>query len=262
MAASKMQRPLAGKRIVVTRAPAQSETITVALEALGAEVVSFPTIAIEPIDALFDVGSLSAFDWVVFTSGNAVTCFGLVLERAGLPFDLQGVRVCAVGPATRATLEERGIAVSMVPEDFSGDGVLDAFQDLEIDMLGQRILVPRGELATSLMPDGLRSLGAEVAEPIVYRTVCPEVAEDAIDALVALQPDIVTFTSASTARHFAQILGPDRLGLLAEVLYASIGPQTTAAAEAAGLSVTISAAQHDVVGLVDAINDWITRETT
>lgn len=261
---SATQEPLSGKKVVVTRAPAQSEKLATALESLGAKVIAFPTIQIEPIDALFDVASLSAFDWVVFTSGNAVMCFGLVLERAGLPFDLQGVKVCAVGPATQSMLKGRGIEVDMVPEEFSGEGVLAAFEGLDLDLLGQRILVPRGELAQDLLPDGLRSLGAEVAEPIVYRTVCPEVSEEDKDALVAARPDIVTFTSASTARHYGQILGSDRLSAIPNTIYASIGPETTRAAETTGLTIAITAERHDVDGLVAAIVLIITgvREST
>lgn len=248
-----MDKPLAGKRIVVTRARAQAEKLATALEELGAEVIEFPTIAIEAIEALFDVASLAAFDWVVFTSVNGVECFAKVLERGGGSFDLQGAKVCAVGPATQRAVEERGTAVDLVPDEFIAEGVLDALEETEAGIAGQRILVPHGELARDLLPDTLRAHGAEVAEPIVYRTVCPEVTDEAKDALVEALPDLVTFTSASTARHYVEILGRERLDALAEVVYASIGPQTTQAAEAAGLTIAIEPARHDVPGLVEAI---------
>ncbi len=253
-------KPLTGKTIVVTRARDQAEKLAAALEVVGAHVIEFPTIEIEPIAARFDVGSLAGFDWAVFTSVNTVRCFAMVLERAGVAFDLQGAKVCAVGPATQQAIEERGVQVDLIADEYIAEGVLAALEETEDGLDGQRILVPHGELARDLLPDALRAQGADVAEPIVYRTVCPEVPEEEKDALVAARPDIVTFTSASTARHYVQILGPNRIQALGEVVYASIGPQTTQAAEAAGLTISIEPAQHDVPGLVEAIERYEARK--
>ena len=138
--------------------------------------------------------------------------------------------------------------------------MLAALEQCEDGIAGQRFLVPHGELARDLLPDALRARGADVAEPIVYRTVCPEMTDEAKDALVAARPDIVTFTSASTARHYVQILGPERIGALGEVVYASIGPQTTQAADAAGLTISIEPARHDVPGLIEAIERYEARK--
>lgn len=251
---------LTGKKVVVTRAREQAGKLATALEDLGARVIEFPTIEIEPIAARFDVGSLAGFDWAVFTSANAVRCFAMVLEREGVLFDLQGAKVCAVGPATRHAVEERGLQVDLVPEEYIAEGVLAAFEQTEHGIAGQRILVPHGELARDLLPDALRAQGADVAEPIVYRTVCPDITVEEKDALVAARPDIVTFTSASTARHYVQILGAARIEALGEVAYASIGPQTTQAAEAAGLKISVEPDRHDVPGLVEAIERYEARE--
>lgn len=253
-------RPLTGKKIVVTRARDQAGKLASALEVLGACVIEFPTIEIEPIAARFDVGSMAGFDWVVFTSANTVRCFAMVLESAKVPFDLQGAKVCVVGPATQRAVEGRGVQVDLIAEEYIAEGVLAALERTEDGLDGQRMLVPHGELARDLLPDALRARGADVAEPIVYRTVCPEVPEEEKDALVAARPDIVTFTSASTAGHYVQILGPEGIEALGEVVYASIGPQTTQAAEAAGLTISIEPERHDVPGLVEAIERYEARK--
>ena len=253
-------RPLLGKKIVVTRARTQAGKLAAALEALGAEVIEFPTIVIEPIEARFDMASLHEFDWVVFTSSNGVQYFADLLEAGGVPFDLQGAKVCAVGPATKAALEERGVAVDVVPEEFMAEGAISALEKTEVGVAGRRVLLPRGELARDTLPEGLRDLGAEVTEIVVYRTACPQVSEEAKDALVAAKPDIVTFTSGSTARHYAMILGAERVAALGGVVYASIGPTTTLAAEEAGLKIAIESMRHDVPGFVEALERYRERE--
>ena len=253
-------RPLMGKKVVVTRGRAQTGKLAAALEELGAQVIEFPTIVIEPIQARFDVASLNEFDWVVFTSSNGVQYFADLLKREGVPFNVQSAKVCAVGPATKEALKERGVAADLVPEVFIAEGVLSALEQAEAGIAGRRVLLPRGELARDTLPVGLRDLGAEVTEIVVYRTVCPQVSEEAKDALVAAQPDIVTFTSASTARHYVQILGPERIAELGAVVYASIGPQTTQAAEEAGLKIAIESMRHDVPGFAEALERYEERE--
>ena len=256
------EKRLIGKKIVVTRARKQAETLAAALEDLGACVIEFPTIEIEPIAARFDVGSMAGFHWAIFTSANAVRCFGMVLERAGVPFDLHGAKICAVGPATQRSVEERSAYVDLVPDEFTSEGIIAALEETEEGLDGQRILVPRGEMAGHVLPDTLRAHGADVAEPIVYRTVCPSVTDEASDALVAAQPGIVTFTSASTARHYVQILGEERIEALSGIVYASIGPQTTLSAETAGISISIEPGRHDVPGLIEAISQYDARKMT
>ncbi len=260
MPSTHADKPLTGKKVVVTRARAQAEKLAAALEALGADVIEFATIAIEPIQAPFDTASLEEFDWIVFTSVNCVSCFAKLLDSAGAPFDMQGAKVCAVGPATKAALQERGVAVDLVPEKFIAEGVLTALKETEAGITARRVLLPRGALARDTLHEGLRDIGAEPTDIVVYRTVCPQVSEQAKDALIAARPDIVTFTSGSTARHYAQILGPERIAKLSEVAYASIGPQTTQAAEKAGLNIAIESVRHDVPGFVEALKQYKEKE--
>lgn len=243
---------LTGKRIVVTRARAQAGKLAELLEALGSEVIEFPTIEIVPGDTSVDAATLNDFDWVVFTSANGVKYFAEALEGTGRPFDFGDAKVCAVGPATREALESRGVNVDLVPDEYIAEGVLAALNS-DAEFAGKHFLLPRGDLARDYLPEKLRESGAETTELVVYRTVCPEVSDAAKDDFVASKPDVVTFTSASTARHYVELLGEARLEVLGNIVYASIGPQTTEAAEAAGLKVTIEPARHDVEGLVEAL---------
>ena len=244
--------------MVVTRARAQASAFVEALEYLGAEVIAFPTIEIVPVYPLPDLGPPDRFDWVVFTSANGVRCLEAGQKAAANAFSFGEAKVCAVGPATNGELEGRGVRVDLVPEAFDAESVLEALKRAEKDLGGKRFLLPRGDIARDFLPAQLRELGAKVTEAVVYRTVCPEVSDEARDGLVAAGSDMVTFTSASCARHYVQILGPERLETLGEVVYASIGPQTTQAAEQAGLKISIEPDRHDADGLVEAIVEFVT----
>jgi uroporphyrinogen III methyltransferase/synthase len=250
--------PLAGNKIVVTRARAQTGKLAERLESLGAEVIEFPTIDIQPVAASLELESAADFDWVVFTSANAVQIFADALEREGNRLDaVRPARICAVGPATADAIREHGLEIDLVPPEYVAESVLDALKEIEPALGSKRILLPRGDIAREFLPDALRALGADVTEHVVYRTARPNPTETAIDAIVDAQPDVVTFTSASTVRHYCEILGTDRLKALnATTTYASIGPQTTETAERLGLTVSAEPEQHDVDGLVAAIVRW------
>lgn len=252
-------QPLAGKKIVVTRARAQAGKLAERLEALGATIIEFPTIDIQPVDAPVDLKSPAGFDWVVFTSANAVRFFAAALNREGSSLEaLRPAQICAVGPATADAIRERGIEVDLLPPEYVAESVLDALKEHDPDLGSKCMLLPRGDIAREFLPDALRALGADVTELVVYRTTCPKTPEAAIDALVAAQPDIVTFTSASTATNFCELLGERRIETLkADTAFASIGPQTTQAARAHGLEIALEPDRHDVPGLVDRVAAWI-----
>lgn len=252
------ERPLAGKKVVVTRARSQAKSLAWQLERHGARVIEFPTIEIWPPDEAIDTGSMEGFDWIVFTSLNTVTRFVQLLQREGKALaDLKGVKICAMGPSTAAAVESQGCHVDFVPEKFIAESVLEGLKAREEGLDGRRFLLPRGNLARSFLPGELRKHGADVTEIIVYRTVRPETPEGDVEALIAEEPDIVTFTSSSTACNFCEILGEKRIHQLKEAtVFASIGPMTTKAAQKAGLEIGIEPQQHDVPGLVEAIVQW------
>jgi uroporphyrinogen III methyltransferase/synthase len=241
-------RPLHGRRVVVTRAREQASDLRVGLEALGAEVLELPAIRLEPLD--FDLPDLAAYSWVVFTSANGVDGF---FDRGLAPAGLDarafgGCRVAAIGPGTAGALDRRGIRCDLVPERFVAEGLLAVFP--EPATAGERVLIPRAESARDALPAGLSGRGYTVDVLAVYRTVRADTDPGALAAVRAGQIDAITFTSSSTVDNFC-----DTVGAMPEPqpLVVSIGPVTTATAVARGLRVDAEADPHDLDGLVSAL---------
>ncbi len=249
--------PLAGRTVVVTRARTQAAELADKIEALGARIVEFPTIVIRPLESPLDPGPPDSFDWVVFTSANAVTHAARIWNERGHAHALARARVCAVGPATKRAAEAAGMIVSVVPGEFLAGRVPAALEQHGVSLAGANILFPCGNIARPELAAALRTEGAHLTEWTVYETACPPPNEAAIEALLASSPDIVTFTSGSTAGNFATLLGDERLlRLAATTIFASIGPQTSAAAWRRGIPIAIEPQRHDVPGLVEGIVEW------
>ena len=223
-------RPLAGKRLVVTRAAGQAKYLTDRLRSLGAKPLNLPLVRIVPLskqDGCDEVLSrLYQYDWIVFTSVNAVKAW---LQLAP---DLGGIALAAVGPRTAAELERRGLQPSLVPKQFSKSQLVESMGDVQ----GLRILLPRGELAGTELADLLKKRGARVNEVIVYRTL-PVVPEQTQLSRLEEGLDAVLFTSSSTVQNFAAVLDrlPRQRELLQGVVVACIGPATAGTAVDLGL---------------------------
>jgi len=188
---------------------------------------------------------------VVATSRNAVDLLWTALRELGLDARaLADAKLCAVGPATADALLARGLAVDVIPDRYVAEGVIEKLRERS-DVRGTRVLFARAAGARELLPAALREMGAAVDEIEIYRAV-PDLSGLATlsDALDAGTVDLVTFTSASTVRHFVDALGPARAGL---VRGASIGPVTSDAARALGVPVEIEAAEATIASLVQAI---------
>jgi len=254
------KQPLAGKTVVVTRSENQGSVLSEELAALGAQVIEFPTISIRRVHPMGEFPSARDFDWMIFTSVNGVEHFVSAVASAGLDISTyREAACCAIGPATAAALRSHRIPVTLTPEKYIAESILEAFTRLEGGVAGQRFLMPRGNLARPELPEALRAAGAEVVECVVYETSKPVVSEDTVAAMLAAKPDMVVFTSSSTARNFAEILGESRLtALKAEATFASIGPITTETAERLGMKVSIEPKNHEIPALVYAIVDHVT----
>jgi uroporphyrinogen III methyltransferase/synthase len=255
------KRPLFGRRIVVTRAQAQAASLADRLRDEGAEVLEMPATRIEPLDPSqlsIALRNLSSYDWVVFTSQNAVGFFWSALRAAGLDARaLHRARVAAIGPATAQALVYHGVAVDVTPERFVAEGLLDVLHSRE-DIRGKRVLYLAAEGARDVLPAGLQDLEATVDVVPIYRSVPDghggrELREQLERDLV----DLVTFTSASSVQAFVSVVGLDAAR---RAPAASIGPETSGAARAAGLEVRIEAAESTIPGLVAAIVAAKTRE--
>jgi uroporphyrinogen III methyltransferase / synthase len=242
------KRPLFGRSVVVTRAREQASELRSRLEALGAEVLELPAIAIEPIE--FALPPLHHYAWLVFTSANGVEAFfARGLAPAGLDVRaLYGVRVAAIGPGTADALTVHGVNADLVPERFVAESLLEGFPAPGAP--GERVLVARAETARDVLPRGLQGKGHEVDVLAVYRTVPVE--PDAVMVARVRRGDVdaITFTSSSTVENFCAAVGtlPQ-----SEPLVISIGPITSKTAAERGLRVDAEADPHTIDGVVAAL---------
>ena len=259
-------RPLFGVRVVVTRPRAQATELVTLLEQLGADPIEVPTIQIvaaeDPAPLARACAQLDAFDWVVFTSANAVLHFmRCLLAGPGDVRDLKGVKLCAIGPATAEALAPYGIKIDLVPEEYRADGVVHALRQGR-DLTGTRILLPRADLARDLLPATLRQAGADVTAVTAYQTAPVDLERDGgpdiYRLLLERRVDIVTFTSGSSVTNFVRALGTDQAAdLLKRVDIACIGPVTADVATQLGLSTTIMASDYTVPAMAQAIVDHV-----
>jgi uroporphyrinogen III methyltransferase/synthase len=239
-------RPLFGVRVLVTRSRQQASGLSAGLRALGAHVIEVPTIAIaDPAaggsglaDAARRVGD---YDWVVFTSVNAVERF---LPLVGDARRFGRARIAAVGPATAAALAARTLIPDLIPPEAVAESVLAVFPN---ERGSGRVLVPQGNLARDVLAEGLRERGWEVDVVEAYRTV------PAAPPAAVPEADVITFTSSSTVTNYMA------MGLPVPPVVASIGPITTKTAEDHGLTVDVTAEEHTVEGLIEAVRRRLAR---
>jgi uroporphyrinogen III methyltransferase/synthase len=256
-------RPLFGRRIVVTRPREQAGALADLLEAAGAEVVLFPTIALVPpadpaaLDAA--VARAAGYDWIVFTSVNGVAAFFARFAAGGRDVrELATCRLAAIGPETAAALERRLLRPAVVPDDYRAEGLLAAFADEPL--AGRRVLLPRAAEARPVLPETLRARGAVVDEVAAYRAVAPPAADvDALrGALAARAIDALTFTSSATVRNFVALVGAGALSPQrgdGGPVIACLGPVTAATARELGLRVDLLPARWTVPALAAALVD-------
>ncbi|HZQ27651.1 MAG TPA: uroporphyrinogen-III C-methyltransferase [Acidimicrobiales bacterium] len=236
------RKPLFGVRVVVTRAREQASDLSRRLRDLGAFTVELPAIEIGPpadggvalADAAARVGE---YDWVVFTSANAVERF-LPLVADARRFG--AARIAAIGPGTAAALAARSLIADLVPSEFVAEAVLDVFPGGP-----GRVLLPRAAVARDVLPDGLRAKRWEVDVVDAYRTQPVTPSAEALEAAATAQA--ITFTSSSTVTNYLASGAP------VPPLVACIGPVTAGTARAAGLVVDVVADPHTIEGLVEAL---------
>ena len=251
-------RPLFGKRVLITRTRRQASVLARLLADEGAIPIELPAIEIEAAYDAAAVGSaidgLTAgrYGWAVFTSANAVELWFEHLRERGLDARaFAATKVAAIGPATAEALAGRGIVADVVPEEYVAEGVVEALRPHTSP--GDRVLVPRAEGARPELVEGLRAAGVEVNEVTLYRSAVPEAAPaEALSLLRDGAIDIVTFTSSSTVRNLAAMLN-GHIETLRGPLVACIGPITVKTAEELGLRVDVVAAEYTVAGLVRAL---------
>ena len=242
--------PLFGRRIVVTRARHQAAALACGLRERGALAIELPTIELRdpksfaPLDRAVRV--LESYDWLVFTSANAVEKFFARLEAAGRDARAIRGRVCAIGPATAEQLRGHGVRADRIAAEYRAEGVLDALGEEQI--AGQRILIPRAAVARDLLSRELEASGARVDVVEAYRTVAAKTEPPFVHQLTEEGADLITFTSSSTVENCP--------AELRRIPAASIGPITTETARRLGFQVVVEAREYTVEGLLAALEAY------
>lgn len=254
---------LKGARVVLTRSADAAGPLSELLSARGAEVFSFPCIAIQTTQEQPEIPTADAVDWLVFTSANAVNSFEEQLQRAGRTLlEFQRCNVCAVGPATARVLQHKGMIISLAPETFNAESMIEALTLLDDSIAGKNVLLPRGNLARPLLPDALRDAGANVTECVVYETTKPDHSPEEVQALLDFKPNMAVFTSSSTAKNFSRYFSrAQRYTLQESCAYISIGAETSKTLDDLGMPIAAQAAQSDSEGIVHAaMQAWKTKK--
>ena len=257
-------KPLFGKRVVVTRSRDQASVFAELLIDRGATTIEFPTIDVVPPASWAELDSaihaIETYDWIVFTSANAVKFF---MERLrGLGKDLRilkGVNICTVGPKTAELLEQYGLRADLIPAEFKAEGVVAALGGVTVK--GRKFLIPRAKTAREIIPDKLREQGAEVTVATAYENVRPISDVDRIrKSFEENTISAVTFTSSSTVHNFVEILGQKEYKTFLEgVAVACIGPVTAKTAEEYGMRTDIMPKDYTIPALVDAMVEYFKK---
>ncbi|MDD5757778.1 MAG: uroporphyrinogen-III C-methyltransferase [Desulfobulbaceae bacterium] len=259
------KKPLLGKRIMVTRTRDQASDLVLQLEELGADCVEFATIALEPPDTWDEidlaVDTISRFDWLLFTSINAIQFFfQRLFARQMDARTLCNIKIAAVGVATAAELQKYGLKADLLPsKEFTGEGLAETL--IKQGAGTSRFLLPRALKANEALPDILRQAGAEVTVAPVYQNIRPKGREAALrQEFIDHAIDMVTFTSSSTFTNFIYMLNPkddaEMRQLLQGVKIASIGPVTGKAIIKKGLTIDVQPSEcYSIATMVQSITE-------
>ncbi len=260
------QRPLFGKRIVVTRTREQASELVSKLEENGAECLEYSTIDIQPVDDYSQLRQafthISSYQWILFTSINAVTCFFRQLQEAGMDSrHLAGPNIAVVGRVTAEELRKYGICADLVPEKFTGQGLARELLQAKIGK-GSKILLPRALKASEVLPETLADAGAEVDIVPVYTNNPPQGAREELrQQLMDGAIDMVTFTSSSTVTNFLAMVEArdtaELIRLMSKVSIAAIGPVTAETIAANGLQVDIQPERYTIADMVEAMVSYV-----
>ena len=248
-----MSRTLEGVTVLNPRARHQASELSDRIRALGGRAVEAPTIAIaegdtDALDAALQELDDGAFSAVCFTSPNGAAAVADALERIGRDARIfAGVPlVAALGPGTaEAMWEELRLRPDLVPPASTTASLAEAFPPGT-----GRVLLPRADIATNALADGLVAHGYEPVEVAAYRTVLPPALDpDVLAELGRGGIDLVAFASSSTVRNFVELVGDAPWS----ATVVSIGPVTSATCRQLGIEPDVEADPHDLDGLVAAL---------
>ena len=248
-------RPLFGKRVLVTRARSQASKLVKQLEDLGADVLEYPTIEIVPVrdPAPLDeaLRNIANYDWMMFTSSNAVRGIAARMKAIGIDSRaLAHLKFGVNGPSTANALAEIGINADLVPDQYLASAMVELLNKENI--VPNNVLFPRSEIGRETLANGLKELGSKVDEVVAYSTETPNDSGDLARAAYEEGIDFTTFTSSSTVRNLVDLLGgsPDLINTSKTVI---IGPITGDTAKELNVNIDIQAQTQSIAGIVEAI---------
>jgi uroporphyrinogen-III synthase len=260
-------RELAGRKILITRARHQAQSLAAALEEKGAAVVAIPAIEIIPPDSYqaLDAALWAArkYHWLVVTSANGAEVLGQRLSILNIPTAaLDHLKIAAIGPATARSLGELGLRVDEVPKQSIAESLVES---LRPQVKRKNVLLIRAKVARDVLPEELRKAGATVDVVDAYQTVVPATSADDLRMLFAAPsrlPDAVTFTSSSTVTNFFRLLHEANIPAWpTDVAAVSIGPITSQTLRHHGIEPTVEATDYTTPGLVEALCRWAAAHT-
>ncbi|NPA40163.1 MAG: uroporphyrinogen-III C-methyltransferase [Thermodesulfobacteria bacterium] len=257
------KKPLFGKKVIVTRTRQQASKLIKELESLGAMCYEVPVIKISPIvndEVIATIKRVEDYDWLVFTSENGVKCFFDVLFSVGKDVRaLGGLKIATIGPATFQALKNFGINPDLLPDkEFKQEGIIEKFASLDIK--GKKVLVPRAKVARAELIKGLENLGARVQVLPVYETLICEESAPLLKSAIDDGAEVVTFTSSSTVKNFFSLAKDIPSERLKSLIFASIGPITSATLREYGYEPQIEAKEYTIKGLVEAMVKYFSKE--
>jgi uroporphyrinogen-III synthase len=247
---------------LTTRAGKQSGGLSKPLRELGAEVIEVPTIEIDPPSSYKPLDTalknIADYDWLILTSVNGVDAVFARLKKLKMPVSkLAHLRIAAIGPATKKAIEAQGLTVTVTPDKYIAESVVAAVRG---KTEGKRVLLARAKVARDVLPNELKKAGVKLDVVEAYETKVPVGAKEKLQKLFEnddRRPDIITFTSSSTASNFLNLVGDERRDTLRDLWLASIGPVTSDTLRHAGFPPTIEAREYTMDGLVSAIVEQV-----
>ncbi len=259
-------KPLFGMRILITRTRDQSSYLSGLMAEQGAEMIEIPTIEIQPLplDAKGKgfLKKIDGYDWVIFSSSNAVNLFMENLKKIGESYlDLNETRIACVGEATAKTLAAYGAKADLVPPDYKQEGLVEAFKTRPVE--GQKILFARAKEGRDLLIDFLKKKGAQVDLWALYENKMPAGTRERLVDLFKNEGgvDLLTFASSSSVDHFYGAFTPqERKKWLKNLPVAVIGPVTGQSVKKWGGKVTVMPKKHTMPDLIKGIGLWAKRQ--
>lgn len=251
--------------ILLTRSFEQSPIEIKKLQDEGAEVLAIPTIKVVNVEdySQFDnqIKKFKRFDYLIFTSANAVEKFNERIQEKGIELDFSSIRIAAVGEKTYDACTEYSIPADIIPNEFSTNGIIEEMQNYVLE--GKNILIPASAIARKDLKEGLEKLGASVTVVPIYNIETPsaEDVKEQLEVLKGRKPDIFIFTSPSTFKNFLKLCNVDNPSeYFDNTLIAVIGNTTKGEIEKHGVEVDIVPDVYTVQGVVDAVINYFSDE--